>query len=219
MAVGPLLRPGAQQQRLEPTGTAATTTTRTTASRSRRRRPTRAQQQPAACARQSTASTRLTPSYGRGISLRNGPFWGLTAGGGGGGFGTTPACVAVCSGRRQLATYRCPFPWTLSLRRRRRPSASHRLVPSLSFCLAYPHTHPHTLPFPRVVATEPPHCPCFTAPCRGGGGGGGCGSCPRGPRPHCTGPRGGPRVPRGRAPAAAASQRTGRWARGGRRAP
>ena len=45
-----------------------------------------------------------------------------------------PSCVAVCSWRRLLASRHLPlpFPCPLPLHRRRRPSASHHLVPSLS---------------------------------------------------------------------------------------
>ena len=45
----------------------------------------------------------------------------------------TPGCIAVCSQRRLLASqhFPLPFPRTLSLPRRR-PSASHPLMPSLS---------------------------------------------------------------------------------------
>ena len=46
----------------------------------------------------------------------------------------TPTRIAVCSWRRLLASCHSPLllPGTLSLRRWRRPSASHHLVPSLS---------------------------------------------------------------------------------------
>ena len=51
-----------------------------------------------------------------------------------GAFGMTPGCVAVCSWRRLLASRHLPlpFPRTISLHRRRCPSAYHHLVPSLS---------------------------------------------------------------------------------------
>ena len=54
----------------------------------------------------------------------------LRPSGGGGGVGMTPWCIVlVCSGRRLLADrHSLPFPRTLSLRRQRCPSASHRPV-------------------------------------------------------------------------------------------
>ena len=57
----------------------------------------------------------------------------------------SPRCIVlVCSGRRLLADrHSLPFPWTLSLRRRWCPSASHRPVSflfllDLSFPLCFP---------------------------------------------------------------------------------
>ena len=56
----------------------------------------------------------------------------------------TSPCALVCSGRRRLADrHLLPFPWTLSLRRRRCPSASHHSSPSkaylsLSTSLSFP---------------------------------------------------------------------------------
>ena len=73
----------------------------------------------------------------------------------------TPGCVAVC---RPLAAYRGPFldppPSAGGARRPLTPPPPS--VPSLPLCLAYP----HPLPSPREVApTQPPDCPCSTAPC------------------------------------------------------
>ena len=52
--------------------------------------------------------------------------------------------VLVCSRWHLLADrHSPPFPWTLSLRRRRCPLASHRPVPSLSLlALSFPWYHP-----------------------------------------------------------------------------
>ena len=51
----------------------------------------------------------------------------------GGGGGTTPWCVLVCSWLHQLADrHLLPFPWTLSLHRRWCPSTPHRPVSNLS---------------------------------------------------------------------------------------
>ena len=68
---------------------------------------------------------------------------------GGRGFGMSLSwIVLVCSGRRRLADrHSLPFPWTLSLRRRWCPSASHRPVSflhllGLSFPLYFPFPGP-----------------------------------------------------------------------------
>ena len=80
----------------------------------------------------------------------------------------TPGGIAVCSGRAYWPLATCPCPFLAPS-----PSAgggAHRpLIPSRppSPCLAYPHSPTHPLRFARsVVPTEPPDCPCFTAPCR-----------------------------------------------------
>ena len=75
---------------------------------------------------------------------------------------------------------------SLSLRRQRCPSASQPPVPSLSLPgLASPPAL--SLPFPwEVVPTEPPDCPCFTAPCQARTEQG------TGPRLYGTGALGGP---------------------------
>ena len=104
----------------------------------------------------------------------------------GGGGGLTPGCIPVCGWRRLLASHRLPlpFPWTVSLRRRQRPSASHHLVPSLSPPgLSLP---PYSLflPLQRLCQRSPRTVPvsllCVesmrrraTAPAVGRGGGGG----------------------------------------------
>ena len=64
-----------------------------------------------------------------------------------------------------IATY-CPLPLDHYLHRRRCPSASHR---PLTFLSLLGPTLPLYFPFlsiGRFVPTEPPDCPCFTAPCR-----------------------------------------------------
>ena len=86
-----------------------------------------------------------------------------------GGLGMTLWRVLVCSGRRLSAErHSLPFPWALSLRRRRPPSAPQPLTPSLSPLPGLSSPPPHPLPFPPEVVelevpTEPPSC---TAPCR-----------------------------------------------------
>ena len=64
----------------------------------------------------------------------------------------TPWCVVhVCSWRRQLADcHSLPFPWTLSLRRRWCPSASHH---PLTFLFLHALTFP--LPFPSLPLAFP----------------------------------------------------------------
>ena len=79
--------------------------------------------------------------------------------GGGGGFGMTPWCDdLVCSRRRLLADrHSLPFPWTLSLRRRRCPSASHH---PLTFLFLPALTFPLPFPFPSLgLSVRRPQCP------------------------------------------------------------
>ena len=68
------------------------------------------------------------------------------------GAGMTPGCIVVCSGRRPLADRHSPlpFPWALSLRRRRCPSASHPLMPLIPLPGLPP---PSPFPFPRGPRT------------------------------------------------------------------
>ena len=78
---------------------------------------------------------------------------------GGGGFGMTPWCVVlVCSWRRLLADrHSLPFPWTLSLRRRWCPSASHH---PLTFLFLLALTIPLPSPFPSLgLSLRRPQCP------------------------------------------------------------
>ena len=115
----------------------------------------------------------------------------------GGGFGMTPWCDdLVCSWRRLLADrHSLPFPWTLSLHRRRCPSASHHpltflFLPALTFPLpspfpslglflrrprcpsASPHSFP-SLSLGRLCQRSPRTCPvsllCVESTQRGGG--------------------------------------------------
>ena len=100
-----------------------------------------------------------------------------------GGFGMTPRCIVlVCSRRRPLADrHPLPFPWTLSLRRRWCPSASHRPVSllfplALSFLLYFPFLS-FPLAFPSIGrgVHRPPTTPSLSFPlvaCAGHGGGG-----------------------------------------------
>ena len=83
----------------------------------------------------------------------------VTAGGGGGEFGMTPWCDdLVCSWRRQLADrHSLPFPWTLSLHRRRCPSASHHPV---TFLFLPALTVPLPCPFLSLgLSLRRPRCP------------------------------------------------------------
>ena len=112
----------------------------------------------------------------------------------GGGFGMSP--LGSCRCRRLLADrHSRPFPWTLSLHRRRCPWASHHLVPpifllGLSFPLYFPFlflglslcrprcpsaSH-HSFPFLSfgLLHQRSPGLSLFHGE-RGGGGGGGCG--------------------------------------------
>ena len=97
--------------------------------------------------------------------------------GGGGGLGMTPWCVVlVCSWRRLLAEcHSLPFPRTLSLHRRRCPSASHH---PLTFLFLPALTFPLPFPFPSLgLSLRRPQCPSashhsFPSHSLGRGGGG-----------------------------------------------
>ena len=81
-----------------------------------------------------------------------------------GGFGMTPWCDdLVCSGRRLLADrHSLPFPWTLSLRRRWCPSASHH---PLTFLFLPALTFPLPFPFPSLgLSLRRPQCPSASSP-------------------------------------------------------
>ena len=84
----------------------------------------------------------------------------------------TPWCVLICNWRRQLADrHLLPLAWTLSLRRRWCPSASHHPVSFLSFLglggrLCYHHV---LLSLHLSMAKEPRGL--VTCAFRGGGGG------------------------------------------------